>query len=88
MTKRPVFTRAATVAALLLAAGALGIGGVPKARAAGCQTVSSVESEDEEPMTAAEVVSGTKEVTITGSVDATGCDIGVYIAPGARAKIS
>src|SRR5487761_2578099 len=87
MSIRSIFAHTAVVATLLAAAVA-GLASAPRvqAQAAQCTTVGTESGEG--ALTALIVVSGKNPVTITGAQDATGCDIGVYIAPGAHATIT
>ena len=87
MSIRRVVARVALAGALLLGVAGLGLAATPAAHAATCLPA-TMENGEDEALTALIVVSGTTPVTISGAHDAAGCDIGVYIAPGARATIS
>lgn len=88
MNIRRAFARVALVGTFLLAVAGLGMAVTPRAAHAAACTSVTIETGEEEPTTALIVVSGTIPVTITGAHDATGCDIGVYIEPGAHATIT
>lgn len=92
MSPRTRFGRAAVKVALVSVA-ASGIGGPSRAQAQEQCIPVQVESgeNDADALTARVVVSAGPPVTITGDVNGTvagtTCDIGVYVAPGARATI-
>lgn len=74
---RPRKLAAFTSALLMITLGGVALGAAPVAADDGCTTVSTSRG----TMTA-EVVASADD-TITGTVDALGCDIGVYVGPGA-----
>lgn len=89
MNIRKALARVTLAGTFLLAVAGLGMAMTPPAaHAAATCTPVTIESGEDEPTTAFIVVSGKTPVTIRGAQDATGCDIGVYIAPGAIATIS
>lgn len=74
---RPRKLAAFTSALLMITLGGVALGAAPVAADDGCTTVSTSRGD-----MSAHMVAGADD-TITGTVDALGCDIGVYIGPGA-----